>query len=128
MSLRPYLLLAGAALLFNLGLSLSSFYDWNYDSWNHLFFASHYMNFWFDTWEPRWFGGFSVTSYPPSGCSNAGATVICRRSGACLCFIEPGRDDSYTNSCLKLLPKLSLASAGHLGRVSLNIIALYISN
>lgn len=65
MSLRPYLLLAGTAFLFNLGLSLSGFYDWNYDSWAHLFLTSHYMNSWFDTWEPQWFGGFSVTTYPP---------------------------------------------------------------
>ena len=61
----PYLLLAGTAFLFNLGLSLSGFYDWNYDSWAHLFFSSHYMNSWFDTWEVGWFAGFSVTTYPP---------------------------------------------------------------
>jgi hypothetical protein len=64
-SLKPYLLLAGTAFLFNLCLSLSGFYDWNWDSWVHLFFSSHYMNSWFDTWELRWFAGFSVTSYPP---------------------------------------------------------------
>ena len=66
MSRRRYcLFLASTAFLFNLGLSLSGFYDWTYDSWAHLFFSSHYMNSWFDTWEPGWFGGFSVTSYPP---------------------------------------------------------------
>jgi hypothetical protein len=64
-SLRPYLLLAGIAFLLNLGLSLSGFYNWNYDGWDHLFFSSHYMNSWFNTWEPGWFGGFSVTTYPP---------------------------------------------------------------
>jgi hypothetical protein len=64
-SSRPYLLLGVTAFLFNLGLSLSGFYNWNYDGWAHLFFSSHYMNSWFNTWEPGWFGGFSVTAYPP---------------------------------------------------------------
>lgn len=30
-----------------------------------MFFGSHYINSWFDTWEVRWFGGFSVTTYSP---------------------------------------------------------------
>jgi hypothetical protein len=64
-SLKVILLLGGIALVTNLGLCLTNYYDWNFDSWAHMFFASHYTNSWFDTWEPRWYGGFSVTSYPP---------------------------------------------------------------
>jgi hypothetical protein len=64
-SLRPVLLLAGIAFIFNLGFSLSGFYNWTYDSWAHMFFASHYMNTWFNTWDIRWFDGMTVTSYPP---------------------------------------------------------------
>lgn len=63
--LQSVVLLAGLAFIFNVGLSLSGYYNWNYDSWNHMFFASHYMSSWFDTWDLRWFGGMSVQSYPP---------------------------------------------------------------
>jgi len=31
----------------------------------HIFLADHYRRSWFGLWEPRWFGGFSVSSYPP---------------------------------------------------------------
>ncbi len=62
---RPWLFIGLISMCFNLGLSLTGFYNWTYDSWAHMFFASHYMHSWFNTWEPRWFGGFSVTSYPP---------------------------------------------------------------
>jgi hypothetical protein len=64
-NLKSIMLLLGVAFVLNLGFSLSGFYNWNYDSWAHMFFASHYMNSWFDTWDVRWFGGMSVTSYPP---------------------------------------------------------------
>jgi len=30
-----------------------------------MFFASHYQRKWFDSWEPKWYTGFSVMSYPP---------------------------------------------------------------
>jgi hypothetical protein len=36
-----------------------------FDSYVHMFFADHYAHSWFHRWEPRWYGGFSVTSYPP---------------------------------------------------------------
>src|SRR5579883_550613 len=36
-----------------------------YDSSTHLFFANHYQQSWWHTWEPRWYGGFDVLSYPP---------------------------------------------------------------
>jgi hypothetical protein len=37
----------------------------SYDANFHIFFASHYANHWFSPWNPKWFGGFSQTTYPP---------------------------------------------------------------
>jgi len=31
----------------------------------HIFFASHYVHHWFDPWNPKWYAGFSQTTYPP---------------------------------------------------------------
>jgi hypothetical protein len=36
-----------------------------YDANFHIFFASHYVNHWFDPWNPKWYAGFSQTTYPP---------------------------------------------------------------
>jgi len=37
----------------------------SYDAHFHIFFASHYAHHWFNPWNPKWFGGFSQTTYPP---------------------------------------------------------------
>lgn len=37
----------------------------SYDFSTHVFFASHYQRDWWSLWEPRWFAGFDVASYPP---------------------------------------------------------------
>jgi hypothetical protein len=37
----------------------------SYDFPTHVFFASHYQRDWWSLWEPRWFEGFDVASYPP---------------------------------------------------------------
>ena len=37
----------------------------SYDANFHVFFASHYAHHWFDPWNPKWFAGFSQTTYPP---------------------------------------------------------------
>jgi len=37
----------------------------SYDANFHIFFASHYVHHWFDPWNPKWFAGFSQTTYPP---------------------------------------------------------------
>lgn len=42
-------------------LPLTNSYDANF----HIFFASHYAHHWFDPWNPKWFAGFSQTTYPP---------------------------------------------------------------
>jgi hypothetical protein len=40
-------------------------YRSSYDAYVHMFFADHYRRNWWSLWEPRWYTGFSVTSYPP---------------------------------------------------------------
>jgi hypothetical protein len=37
----------------------------SYDANFHIFFASHYLHSWFDPWNPKWYAGFSQTTYPP---------------------------------------------------------------
>jgi hypothetical protein len=37
----------------------------SYDANFHIFFASHYIQHWFDPWNPKWYAGFSQTTYPP---------------------------------------------------------------
>jgi hypothetical protein len=37
----------------------------SFDFPTHVFFASHYQRDWWSLWEPRWFDGFNVASYPP---------------------------------------------------------------
>ena len=36
-----------------------------YDTNFHIFFASHYLHHWFNPWNPKWYAGFSQTTYPP---------------------------------------------------------------
>ncbi|MEK7279003.1 MAG: hypothetical protein AAB427_16785, partial [Chloroflexota bacterium] len=49
----------------NLPLILSGLPFRSFDAYTHIFFADHYRRWPFDLFEPRWFGGFSVASYPP---------------------------------------------------------------
>ena len=37
----------------------------SYDAYTHIFLADHYQRGWWTLWEPRWYTGFSVASYPP---------------------------------------------------------------
>jgi 6-pyruvoyl-tetrahydropterin synthase-like protein len=53
------------ALCFHGPLVVAGFYRTSYDAGTHEFFADHYLRAPFGLWEPRWFGGFSVSSYPP---------------------------------------------------------------
>ena len=36
-----------------------------YDAYVHMFFGSHYAESWFETWNYKWYTGFTMTSYPP---------------------------------------------------------------
>ncbi|HLH74639.1 MAG TPA: hypothetical protein VKX96_15230 [Chloroflexota bacterium] len=49
----------------NLPLTLTGQIWHSYDFSTHVFFANHYERTWWSLWEPRWFGGFDVASYPP---------------------------------------------------------------
>jgi hypothetical protein len=54
-----------AAVAIHLPLLLMQLPLRSYDANFHIFFASHYVNHWFDPWNPKWFAGFSQTTYPP---------------------------------------------------------------
>jgi hypothetical protein len=56
----------GLALLLHGALLVAGSYRGSYDAWVHIFFGDHYARDWFSTWEPRWYTGFTVTSYPPA--------------------------------------------------------------
>ena len=47
------------------GLILAARYRLSYDAYNHMFFGDHYRMDWWSLWEPRWYTGFFVNSYPP---------------------------------------------------------------
>jgi hypothetical protein len=53
------------ALCFHGPLVAWGLYRYSWDAATHMFFADHYRRSWFSLWDPRWFGGFSVSSYPP---------------------------------------------------------------
>ena len=62
--LRLLLIALAATVLFHGGL-LPFTHGNTYDAFIHMFFGDHYHRSWFDPWEPRWYTGFQVTSYPP---------------------------------------------------------------
>src|SRR5258708_30543058 len=53
------------AVCFHAPLVAAGLYRHSADVATHIFFADHYRRSWFALWEPRWFGGVSVSSYPP---------------------------------------------------------------
>jgi hypothetical protein len=54
-----------AAVVVHLPLLLMELPLKTYDTNFHIFFASHYLHDWFDPWNPKWYAGFSQTTYPP---------------------------------------------------------------
>ena len=54
-----------AAVVIHLPLLLMKLPLKSYDTNFHIFFASHYLHHWFDPWNPKWYAGFSQTTYPP---------------------------------------------------------------
>jgi O-antigen ligase len=53
------------SFLFHGSLILAARYRFSYDAYNHMFFGDHYRINWWSLWEPRWYTGFFVNSYPP---------------------------------------------------------------
>jgi hypothetical protein len=56
---------SGLALLFNLPFVVLHAHRMAFDTYTHLFLADHYRQTWWSQWEPRWYLGFSMASYPP---------------------------------------------------------------
>lgn len=54
-----------AAIVVHLPLLLMQLPLKSYDTNLHIFFASHYLHHWFNPWNPKWYAGFSQTTYPP---------------------------------------------------------------
>ncbi len=44
---------------------LGARYRLSYDAYTHMLFADHYLHSWWSLWDPRWYAGFQVNSYPP---------------------------------------------------------------
>ena len=61
----PITLIMMAAVVIHLPLLLMKLPLKSYDTNFHIFFASHYVHHWFDPWNPKWYAGFSQTTYPP---------------------------------------------------------------
>jgi len=61
----PISIVLMAAVVVNLPLLLMKLPLKSYDSNFQIFFASHYVHHWFDPWNPKWYAGFSQTTYPP---------------------------------------------------------------
>jgi hypothetical protein len=71
---RLLLVALAAAVLFH-GALLPFTHANTYDAFIHMFFGDHYHRSWFDPWEPRWYTGFSTTSYPPGTHMATGALM-----------------------------------------------------
>lgn len=61
----PLGILLLAAVAVHLPLLLMKLPLRSFDTNFHIFFASHYLHHWFDPWNPKWYAGFSQTTYPP---------------------------------------------------------------
>jgi hypothetical protein len=61
----PMSLLLMVALVVHLPLLLMKLPLKSFDTNFHIFLASHYFHHWFDPWNPKWYAGFSQTTYPP---------------------------------------------------------------
>jgi hypothetical protein len=61
----PISLILMAAVAVHLPLLLMQLPLKSYDANFHIFFASHYVQHWFDPWNAKWYAGFSQATYPP---------------------------------------------------------------
>jgi hypothetical protein len=61
----PLKLLILATLAVHLPLMMMKLPLKSYDADLHVLFASHYLHHWFNPWNPKWYAGFSQTTYPP---------------------------------------------------------------
>ncbi len=82
--------LAGLSLLYNLPFALLKIHRGAFDTYIHIFLADHYRRSWFDLWEPRWYMGFSVASYPPL--VHQLIALLSWPTGVALRWIQPGSE------------------------------------
>ena len=61
----PLNLILLAAVVVHMPLLLMKLPLQSYDTNFHIFFASNYVHHWFNPWNPKWYAGFSQTTYPP---------------------------------------------------------------
>lgn len=61
----PLRIILLAAAVVHLPLLLMKLPLHSFDANFHIFFASNYRQHWFDPWNPKWYAGFSQTTYPP---------------------------------------------------------------
>jgi O-Antigen ligase len=80
--------LAGLSALFNLPFVLFQVQRSAYDTYSHIFLADHYRRSWFSLWEPRWYLGFSMASYPPL--VHQLIALVSWPAGALIGFFAPG--------------------------------------
>ena len=55
----------GLAFILQGAFILTARYRLSYDAYDHMFFGDHYRLDWWTLWEPRWYTGFEINSYPP---------------------------------------------------------------
>ncbi len=53
------------AFILNGILILGARYRLGYDAYTHMLLADHYRLSWWSLWDPAWYTGFAVNSYPP---------------------------------------------------------------
>ena len=53
------------SLAFNLPFVVLGVQRMAFDTYIHIFLADQYFQRWWSLWEPRWYLGFSMASYPP---------------------------------------------------------------
>src|SRR5215831_13375509 len=61
----PLLAIVLVALAVHGPLLLMQLLAGSFDANFHIFLASHYAHHWFNSWNEKWFAGFSQTTYPP---------------------------------------------------------------
>jgi hypothetical protein len=84
---RLLLIALATATMFHGGL-LPFTHGNTYDAFIHMFFGDHYYRNWFDPWEPRWYTGFSTTSYPPGTHMAMGALRHIMPLRAAFCVVQ----------------------------------------
>ena len=80
----PLRLTLAVATLAHGALLLMGSFQKTYDAYVHMFFANHYAQDWFSTWDTRWYTGFTVTSYPPGSHQLMALLSHCHRARTCL--------------------------------------------